>query len=102
MVTPRLMLERTLAGFDANTDEHDQELLATAHRTVREILEDAELTLWEFEAAGWSAPDDDSCVAYAARLLLCSERHEELIRAPSIVQEIVLRAAVDSDEATPA
>lgn len=83
-----LMFERVMRGADPNTDAADAQILADARATVREILEDAELTLWALEDAGWVAPDDDDAITYAARLLLTAGRLGELLRAVRLAQEI--------------
>ena len=90
MVSALLMLERALRGGDAeNGDaEVDRAIIDQARSTVREILEDAELRLWALEDQGWLAPEDDSAIGYAARLLLLSDRLDELVRAIRLAQEI--------------
>lgn len=83
--------------MDANTDARDGELLAAKRRKVRAILEDAELTMWELEDAGWQTPGDAPDGAdYAARLLFCCADTDELVHAIALVREIVLRDAVQT------
>lgn len=62
-----LMLERAI------TEKTDREILDQCRTEMRQLLEEAELRLWEFEDDGWTAPEDDDTITYAMRLLLFAD-----------------------------
>jgi hypothetical protein len=94
VVSLLLMLARVTRDGDANSDALDDQILDACRREVLDILESAELTLWELEDAGWSAPEDDSSLAYAARLLFCCDRLADLGSAVALAREITLRKTI--------
>lgn len=90
MVINLLMFERAMRFNDPTTDVHDTEILNDSRAKVIKILEDAEMTLWALEDAGWNAPDDNDPITYAARLLFCTGRLDDLIEAVKLTREITL------------